>query len=385
MRRLILLAVIAASVPIATAQAAATGTITGTVEHADTGRPKPGIEVTLTTGTQDGELETSTAVTDSRGRYRFEDLATGKDHFYALDAAYDGGLFAGRPLVIPSDTTKAPVIRSTLRVWDTTTDPAAILIRRNDVFVVQDENGVGVIESVRIVNPSDLAYIGRGADTNGDASAAGATPSIGFWLPQSADKRSVQIIEGDIDVPTLLPTEYGFAATVAIPPGETRLTFTYRVEGPAGTYDLTRTALYSTGMVEFYAEPPLSIKSNRLTDKGPVKIGDVTYTRYATEEGLDPADPVQVLATADAGMPLGLLAGVGGAAVLILGAGILGWRRSRGSQPAERSPIAREILVARIAELDLRRQAGEISEEEYSTRRTAMKNDLSAREPQRAP
>jgi hypothetical protein len=380
MRRLILCAVVVAAFPLSAARSADTGTITGVVLHADNDRPVSDVEVTLTIGTQAGELDSKTATTDERGRYRFEALPTGEDRFYALDAVYDGGMFAGRPLVIPSDTTKQPVIRSTLRVWDTTTDPAAILIRRHDVFVVQDDNGVGLIESVRIVNPTDLAYIGRG----GDEGEPGATPSVGFWLPEGADKQTVQIIEGDVDIPVLMPTEYGFAATVAIPPGETRLTYTYRVQGPGGTYDLTRTALYSTAEVDFYSEPPLKLTSNRLEEKGPVEIGDKTYTRYSTTAGLDPADPVQVLATADAGMPAGLLAGVAGAVFIVVGAAWFGWRRSRRVRGPRAAPSPRNDLLSSIAELDLRHEAGEISEAEYAALRSTLKEDLQKREPEGA-
>jgi hypothetical protein len=360
-------------------RAADTGTIKGKVVRAGVDKPQPGVKVTLTIGGGTEELESQTTTTDAKGRYLFDDLATGEAHFYALDAVYDGGLFAGRPLVIPDNTEKKPIITSTLRVWDTTTDPSSILIRRNDVFVVQDADGVGLIESYRIVNPTHLAYIGRGGET-GENEDGTTTPTVGFWLPEKADKQSVQIIESDLDVPSLLPTEYGFATTIAIPPGETRLTYTYRVEGSAGVYDITRTALYAMAEVDFYAEPPLTIESNRLEDKGSVQVGDKTYTRYASTEGLDPADPVQVLATAEAGTPGGLLLGVAAVLLLLVATAAFGWRRSR--RPAVvTAPAAREVLLASIAELDLRHEAGEISDEEHAARRAAMKDDLRNREP----
>jgi hypothetical protein len=377
MRRLIVGAIAVAFIALSSAEAAETGTIAGVVKHADTGDPVAGVEVTMTIGSEGGELDRETVTTDEKGRYRFEDLATGEDHFYAIDAVFEGGLFAGRPLVIPDDTEKEPVINSTLRVWDTTTEPASILIRRNDVFVVQDADGVGVIESYRIVNPTHLAYIGRG----GDEGKPGETPSVGFWLPEKADKASVQIVESDLDVPTLLPTEYGFATTIAIPPGETRLTYTYRVNGSAGTFDLTRTALYAMAEVDFYAAPPLSIESNRLEKGDEVEIGDRSYVRYSTPEGLDPADPVQVLATADAGIPAALLIGAGAGVLFLIAIAAIGWRRTR--KPAVRAPVApREEILASIAELDLRHEAGEISQEEYETRRAAMKERLRDREPE---
>src|SRR5687767_7183691 len=93
------------------ATGASKGAIEGRVVNGATGRPESGVRLTLTTGTAAGDGEVVGRVrSDSKGRYRFTDLATGEDRFYALDARFDGGLFAGRPISLPSDTTETPVI-----------------------------------------------------------------------------------------------------------------------------------------------------------------------------------------------------------------------------------------------------------------------------------
>ncbi|HEX2294983.1 MAG TPA: carboxypeptidase-like regulatory domain-containing protein, partial [Actinomycetota bacterium] len=145
------------------AGAAEKGTIRGRVLNETTGEAQPGVRVTLTTARDDGsEPRRITKTTDDRGRYVFAGLATGDDRYYAVDARFDGGHFAGGVVRLPEDTSRPPVVDSTLRVWETTTDPAAIVIRRDSIFVVPSDGGVGVIEAVVVANIADQAYIGRG-------------------------------------------------------------------------------------------------------------------------------------------------------------------------------------------------------------------------------
>src|SRR5688572_20556049 len=72
------------------AAAAARGTIEGRVINESTGRPQPGVALELTSGTESGSGEVLRTTSDDEGRYRFDDLPTGEDRFYALDARFDG-------------------------------------------------------------------------------------------------------------------------------------------------------------------------------------------------------------------------------------------------------------------------------------------------------
>ncbi|MDQ3982663.1 MAG: carboxypeptidase-like regulatory domain-containing protein, partial [Actinomycetota bacterium] len=196
----------------APAAAAAGGTIRGRVINESTGRPQPGVRVTVTTALEDGsEAAEYTAVTDERGRYVFTDLKTGEDRFYAVDARFRRGTFAGGVVTIPSDTVRAPVIDTTLRVWDTTTDPTAIVIRRDSIFVVPSDEGIGVIEAVQVTNIADDAYIGRGRALG--AERYGEVASLGFPVPEGAELPAAPIVDSDIDIPSIVGTSFGFAAT----------------------------------------------------------------------------------------------------------------------------------------------------------------------------
>ncbi len=383
MRRLAvaLLTVAAAVAPAASAHAADRGTIAGRVMHGTTKRPVAGVEVTLTTNAE-GKGAERTVRTDERGAYAFEDLKTGDDIFYALDATYKGGLFAGRPLSIPSDTAEEPLIRTTLRVFEPTTDPNAILIRGDRLVVVQDEDRVSVIEAVKVVNPTNNAYIGRGSAL-GSGDGDDATPSLGFALPDAALPETVAFIDADLDVPQLVEVAgFGFGITTAIPPGEVDFTFSYQVEGSGGNFDLSRTALYEISELSVLAAEPLEIRSNRLTAAEPDQIEGRTYAISSSTDALDPADPIQILVVAQGAASVPLIAGAAAGLMLLSIIAFVAFRRGRRGEtlppPVDDSGSTddHEDLVAAIARLDLRREGGDIELEEYARKRAELKARL---------
>jgi hypothetical protein len=365
------------------------GVVRGRVVNASTDDPQAGVEVTLWTTTADGTRpESRRARTDGRGRYRFEGLGTGSDHVHALDAVFQGGLFAGRALTIPAQSSPAPVIDSTLRVWPTTTDETSILFERDDLFVRPFEGGLSVIESVTVANSSERAYIGRRGRGGGRTPA----PSLGFALPAGADCRAgvCGIVDASIDVPAIVPQDYGFAATAAIPPGRTQITFSYRVEGDAGTFELSRVALYPTVQTSVYAVEPLEVRSDRLRPEGQRRVGRDLYRLWSTDEALDAGDSLPVLAVAEGSSQAGLMAGLGAAGAVVAGAVMVALvRRRRQGSPSV--PVAaprrenRDDLLRAIAELDLRYEAGELSPADYDVARAELKSKLAASPPRSVP
>jgi len=359
------------------AGAATTGVIRGVVVNESTDEPQPGVRVTLTSGTASGDTTTRTVTTDDDGRYTFRDLPTGEDRFYTVDARYEGGLFSGDAITIPDDTKERPVFDTKLRVWETTDDPSAILLRRDALIVVQDEDGTtGVIESITVLNQTGQAYVGRG----GGAEAVveeGPAPSLGVALPAGARGEDVSVVEASINVPELVRTSYGFGITAAIPPGETQITFSYAVRGSGGSYDLSRKTLYPTVELSVFAAEPLDVSSNRLTERGTVVLGGKEYREYRSESGMDAGDSVQVLALADAGTPPGLVAGMAGVLALVVALGAFPLlRRRRHDAVDDPLPQTRDEVVRRIAELDVRHKRGEVSDDDWASERARLRSAL---------
>lgn len=373
---LIAATIVALSLTGLPARAAETGTIEGRVLDGRTEEPVAGVTVTLTTADGAGETNARSVRTDRKGRYLFSGLPTGQDNLYALDATYQDGLFPGRALSIPDDTEEVPVIETTLKVWPTTTDQSSIVVARNDLFVVESSEGkVAVIETYRLTNISDEAYIGRGSAMVEDAE--GPFPSLGFALPSRAEREQVRIVDSTLDIPELLRTDFGFGITTAIPPGPYTISFAYTVPGTAASYDLSRRVLYPTLRFAVFASENLTVTTNRLDEGKRVDIEGRTYVQHSTDEDLEPADSVQIVALADAGTPAGLLAGMAGAMLLVAGLGLYPLLRSRRSKPKDER--TREDLLTEIAELDLRHERGEIDTEEWSKKRAELRNRISQR------
>ncbi|HEX2051321.1 MAG TPA: carboxypeptidase-like regulatory domain-containing protein [Actinomycetota bacterium] len=371
-----LAAAVVAAAP-APAGAAARGTVVARVVRGDTGRPVQSARVTLIAG-RSGSTERTTerGVTSASGRVRFDALRTGDDRFYSIDARYDGGYFAGGNVALPDDTARPPVVEATLRVWPTTSDPAAILVARDDVFALQADDGtVAVIESVTVLNQTERAYVGRGA-----ANGGGGVASLGFALPDGAAERGVRVMRSSVDMPEIRPTEYGFATTVAIPPGETQTTFTYSVPGSGGLFELGRTALYPVVRLSVHASEPLEIRSNRLRASGEVTVGGRTYRRWTTSEAVDPGAPVQIVAAAEAGAGGALAWGAAAlaalVAIVVAAAAVRARRRGPRPERAPSAPDGRRELLVEIAQLDLARERGEVSDDAWARRRSELKDRL---------
>jgi hypothetical protein len=360
------------------------GSIVGRVLNSTRDEPQRGVRVTLLAGNTDGTGRLrQTALTGRDGRYEFEGLEVSDDRLYVLDAIYKGGLYSGRPLTLPEGTTEPPVIDTTIRVWDPTTDPAAVLVTRDDLFVKNAEGGVGVIEAVTIVNQTDFAYIGRDPIEERDPDEPSST--LGFSIPESAREGGVRIEDASIEIPQLVRRpEFGFALTAAVPPGQTRITFSYLVPGDGGNFDLSRTALYRIGEMSVLARPPLEVESNRLTEDGEARVGGATYTRWTSDGDFDPADPIQVLAIARAGPSTTLVAGlvIGLVAAFALGIAALVRGRRRparaAGEPRVSEVIDRTALATEIAELDLLYESGDLSADEWESRRKELKRKMAA-------
>jgi hypothetical protein len=366
----------------APAVASEPGEISGRVVDGGTGVPRGRVPVILVMAAQGSGQDIMRTRTDARGRFEFPDLQTGEGTRYVLIARYAGGQFARGPMSLSPDE---DVQSSNVRVWETTTDPATISLARDAIFVVPNQGQVSVLESIVVLNKSARAYIGRG----GDVERRGwMNPTLGLALPARAEAPDVQVLESSIPILNVVPTDFGAGITSAIPPGETRLTFAYRLPGLVGSYDLSRTALYGTGDVSVYAADPFEISSNRLARSRTQWIGGRTYRVWSAKDLVEAGDPIQIRATAEAGAGPAVIGGIVAGSLVAAFAVFAGARRllkrRRGSAPAsspaasERSPSTRGDLVAAIAELDLRYRSGEIAEADWRTRRAELKSHLAA-------
>ena len=370
--RILLLAGVLVVATAASATAAERGVITGRVLNETTGEPASGVEITLSGADENGDDRVRRTVTSAEnGTYRFESLPSTSNWLYIVDARFDGGLFPGSPFQFPQG--EEPTLQTSLKVWNTTSDPNSIIVARDALFVLpSDENSVGVVESVTVLNQADLAYIGRGM---GDGSAA---TTFGLGLPNGAGDVAIQ--SASIDVPELVATDYGFGITVALPPGESTFTYSYRVPANVLTYVLSKTALYPTADLLVFAGEPLEIQSDRLRERGTVTVEGETYRRWVAPGLVDAGDTVLIQATAEADIQWWPFA-AGTVAVLVAIAGAYFLKRKRPSKD-KAEPPDRDELIAAIARLDVAYESGSIEKDAWEQERARLKDLLVEAEPE---
>ena len=361
------------------AQDSGRGTIAGVVTNGTTNEPQRGVEIRLLGGLQDEEGNFSqeiseVATSDGRGRFEFDDLPSGDHRAYVLDASFGGGSFPGGVVTIPSD---GDVIEIEQKVWDTTTDPRAIVIQRNNMFVLKGDEGANVIDSYTIFNVSEEAYIGRGAAARATSDDS-RVPTLSFSFPEGAE--GIQIAESDLDIPELVSTETGVGITSAVPPNETRITFAYRLRVNTGQVDLSRRALYPILNLGVFAEPPFVVDSTRLSEDGEVTIEGETYTRYRSDEDVTEGNSIPIIATAQADNDTALVLGAiaAGALLVVILALALVRRRARPAPSHEPTPPSetRDDLLVAIARLDLDYRNGKVDQEEWDAHRAELKSRL---------
>ena len=367
------------SAPVAVeARTRGTGSITGEVTNGSTDKPQGGVEIRLLGGRETGEgsfeqTVERTVTTGARGRFEFTELPSGRDVVYALDAFFDGGSFAGGVVTLRGD---GDVIDVSQRVWNTTTDPRAIVIEKDNLFVLRGDRGADVIESFTVVNVSEQAYIGRGAGTR---PADEPAPTLSFSLPGGARRGGVRVLDSDLEVPRLLETDTGIGITSAIPPDETNITLAYSLPVTTGRVDITRRALYPILNLNVFAEDPFVIESDRLIEDGDETIEGTSYKRYRNDDTIDEGTAVQIAATAEADGDPALVGGavVAGLVVAGLVAFALVRRRARPAPPQpSRARESRDDLLVAIARLDLEYRNGTLNHQQWRARRGDLKARL---------
>lgn len=365
----------------ARAQSAKPTVLEGKVLLAVSDKPVAKATVRVLGGRADGQgrVFKENTRSDNNGTYSVT-LPNRKGLEFAVEAEYDGGLFVGDSLQVKPGS-KASL---DIKVWKTASDPGAITITDDRMVVAQDETSTQVLEVVTVENDSRFAYVGRGRSLG--AKNDGDSPTLGFALPTQAVGQPVELIDSSLNRLYATETDFGFASTVAIPPGETSATFRYVIPGDGGRFDLTRRALYPTDEITILATDPLEIDSDRFRYEGEEEISDEQFGRWSSRKGFDAGDTVPVLAIAEgsesSSLWVGMLIGFGVILVFVIVGLLLRSRpparapRVRKSAPAKLP--SQDELVAAIAELDLKHDAGEITDSAWNEERMRLKSLLLA-------
>lgn len=353
-------------------QAAPAGAISGTVENLTGGRrPVAGQEVKLTAYVNNAEADWKTITTDPQGRFSFA-VPTTSDRSYVVNVKYKGGDYDSAPITFKPGESRKQV---TMRVYEPTTDPSILRVNVHHMIVEVGQGMVQVAELMVFTNPTDRTYIGA------VERADGKRETLRLTLPKGA--ANVQYMEGLMDC-CVFAAPGGLVDTMDVKPGMREIAYSYTI--PYARRDLTigRLLDYPTDRVEVFGSAASQLRVTPLEAMPPVQTDQGTYTRFSSAS-LNPSAEVAISLS---GLPLAssntrrvALAAFAGIIAAALAYPLLRRRPApsgagRCQPQSRRTPETREQLVATIAALDDRFEAGEIAEADYHRQRERNKARL---------
>ncbi len=390
------------------------GTVKGVVTNGTTGKvaaDTPVILLKLENGMQD----VAQTKTDAQGRFHLSYPTIGQQPM--LLRAVFHGVFYHSP--IPPGSTDANI---NISVYDPTTDPGAFQVLHHIIALEPRGTNLLVGEEYDIQNkskPPKTFYRAKG--------------NFSFMLPAGAnlgqveawDSSGMPVVQGTID-----KGNNRYAIDFPFLPGDNGVRFSYEVSYPSSQTTLQLSSLYSAGAAMLLVPPAVNISANGFSAAGS-EHGWTVYSRSTVGAGVPltisvsgsgpppgqnadasggdnsggqggaPTPVAQALPPRLNGLKWILIAGFG--SLFLLGAAFLWWKSRQLAvapsgaavagapasappppvAPAPAQPAGEQQLRQSVDEiketlfrLELRRQAGTLSEEEYQVQRQRMEKAL---------
>ncbi|MGH2732643.1 MAG: hypothetical protein ACRDJF_10410 [Actinomycetota bacterium] len=332
----------------------------------------PGLTVTAVQLDGGGnELSRKPAPVGADGRFRLDGFGDEPSSRYVIGLGYRGVTYA-RSLAVESPI---PIMTADLTIYEVTEDDAGISVSADTLTVVQGGKGeMEVFQLLRVRNSTDRTYIGRAVE--------GGRQILTLPVPTGAfDLAPGQAVTAS----AITSSPEGIATGDPVFPGETQLSYLYRVRTPRTGWALERAVVYPTTRLNVLVGEGLKLRAPRLAFAESVKLKQRRYRRY--QGGPLPAGgeliaSVEPDTRASSSLPMGL----GALLALVLAVAFGGSRllrpgarwgaRGRGARSGRR-----EQIIEEIAALDEAFAGGKIRRARYEKKRPRLKRRLAAMAP----
>jgi hypothetical protein len=357
--------------------AAGASVITGTVVNmTEGGTPVADQTVILQQRMMGQEAPELTTATDADGKFRFNRIQSEPGHLFRLRTTFAGQVQTSDPFHATEGD-----IDHRLVVHDTVSSPDHIFIERLHIILEHDPaaNAVKIV-SVNVVGNDKGIYIGSLSDEGREG--------LHFDIPDNA--YDVQIEQSNLGAHHRV-TPSGFITTLPIHPGGDKLVYSYHValDGGEAQWDIqseyfirTLNVIPITGTLEIDVEDakqaPSSMGQQQMVNLERMDIPAGDRVRISVESG--------AVGTSGVARWLIVVAALALAIVVVFAIYVRAKQRSTepdagadassdGGQVVELSGDA-DTLVAEIAELDTQYERGEVSEQDYVSKRRELKQQL---------
>jgi mono/diheme cytochrome c family protein len=357
----------------------------------------PNLAVTLrlldTTSSPPKTSATFQAAAAADGTYSFKDVPRQIGQAYVVTANYAGLQQFSTPIRLTAGA--GPLLNLPLTIYEGSTDSADLVITQ-ETMIVDFQDGSNAVVNVGI----NIANVGTHIYQSTQTDSTGAKLSIRLPLPAAATQVTVDpqvtspfnVVKGADGITEL-------QNTLPLFPGESRpVQFSYRLP-VTGSLTLSLAVPYTTQAFSLYLPQSsgFAVADAHWPSDSPIALQNasgtsVTYLGYKLANPVTPGTvlaltiaPQTQLANADADARRNTLTVVlvlaGGAFLLI---GLISVRlnrserRQQATAPSAPPVTPTERLIAQIAVLDDRFEAGEIPQADYETQRAQLKAQLVA-------
>ncbi|UYN90055.1 MAG: c-type cytochrome [Anaerolineales bacterium] len=340
---------------------AAIGAFSGRVQDGTDGELAPGLQVTLFGYEGQTLVHSQTATVGANGRFAFDEVpvAEGRTFFAAVD--YLGLSYFSEFLNEGQTEFSQPII-----IYETTSDTSQLAVERLTLILEFERPGF-----VRVVQQYLVSNIGTRAVTPTQEGA----PVLLYDLPEGAGDLAFN--EG-VFRERYLPTQNGFGDLRAVLPGLQTYQLLFAYEMPyTRSLDLPLALNLPVRSVAVLVQHGgVTLANADFTKAGEQQIQDASYRAYLSSQAYSAGDTAELQLRGPnpqgGGGWQALLANDGvvvGLAGLTLAVGFTWlWLRRMQAGPDE--------VLARIARLDARFEAGDVSQNQYTRQRAALKAQL---------
>lgn len=266
--------------------------------------------------------------------------------------------------------------------------PKSVVITSGHIVLDQQNGILRVMEMLTVENQSDETY-------EGISMGPRVKISLRFPVPKGAGNLAALPESG----PGLIPVGVGFGYTKPLPPGKKMLAYTYELPLSEGQIRFEKIYRYAVSDLSILAaESGLKLAINGAHEAETVSLEGRTYQRFHADS-LGAEEPLVIEAVVISGSMIRSpgsndsrsnmssapifpaaswgLVGAGSGIVLLIGAYLVGYARGRAlSAEAPNPDDLRRELVAEIAVLDDRHEAGSLGKEEWEKKRSILRNRL---------
>ncbi len=196
--------------------------------HTANGAAVTGDEVVLEVYRSQEQIESLQAKAGADGKAVFEKVLTGPNMAAVATAKHQNMAFRSEPVVLNPATSEFSV---GVQVFDVSTDNSKLSVGVHHIMVAVRGGALEFTEYMQLKNVSDMAITGAQRDDQNRPSV------IEVKLPQGFQDLSAS---GYLEPEALVITPDGFYDTMAVPPGEHQVTFSYKVGIDRGTVKVAK-------------------------------------------------------------------------------------------------------------------------------------------------